>query len=200
MTISQSFKSKIRESAPAPPDETEDYRRFNNRFSVITMIVMIACAYLASLLPVVAGAASEVLIYLPTLNGRASFLRSNDIPSYFSFSATVVSVLLTGPLSIAVFARGYWITVVAPRKCRRVSQATFLSVACISSVSSAFVWIAFIHVPANYDPRWPGFASILFWPSFPVIGAVVAWMSSMVLFSVFVGIGKAATQLGGNEA
>ena len=196
MTISQSFKSKIRESAPAPPDETEDYRRFHNRFSVITMIVMIACAYLASLLPVVAGAASEVLIYLPTLNGRASFLRSNDIPSYFSFSATVVSVLLTGPLSIAVFARGYWITVVAPRKCRRVSRETFLSVAFSLSVSSILVAIAFVHVPTTYDPRWPGFSSILFWPLFPALGSVVAWMFSLVLFSALVGIAKAATQRG----
>ncbi|MCC0028686.1 MAG: hypothetical protein R3D65_14915 [Zhengella sp.] len=195
-----SFKNALRASAPAPADETEEYRRFNDRFSVITLFFMIACAYLASLLSFVGVSASKVLIYFPALNDRATFLWNHDVPSYLTFAATVGGIIVTAPLTIAVFIRGYWITVVAPRKCRRVSQATFLSVACISSVSSAFVWIAFIHVPANYDPRWPGFASILFWPSFPVIGAVVAWMSSMVLFSVFVGIGKAATQLGGNEA
>ncbi|MEZ5872113.1 MAG: hypothetical protein R3D32_09740 [Nitratireductor sp.] len=67
-------------------------------------------------------------------------------------------------------------------------------------VSSILVAIAFIHVPTTYDPRWPGFASILFWPLFPALGAFAVWMFSMVLFSVFVGLAKAATQYGGTKS
>lgn len=199
MTNGESFNELIRANAAAPSDETEEYRRFNNLFSMITMIFMIACAYLASLIPSFEVAASKMLFYFPLLKERSSFLLDRDISSYMSFAATVGSIFVTAPLTIAIFARGYWITVVAPRKCRRVSKATFLSMAFTFSASSILVAIAFVHVPTTYDPRWPGFASILFWPVFPAIGAFMAWMFSMVLFSVFVGLAKAATQYGGTN-
>ncbi|MEZ5790105.1 MAG: hypothetical protein R3D34_04675, partial [Nitratireductor sp.] len=167
MTNGESFNELIRANAAAPSDETEEYRRFNNQFSMITMNFMIACAYLASFILYDEVAASKILSYFPLLNERSSFLLDRDISSYMSFAATVGSIFVTAPLTIAIFARGYWITVVVPRKCRRVSPATFLSMAFSFLVSSILVAIAFIHVPTTYDPRWPGMAFILFWPVFP---------------------------------
>ena len=199
MTDKRSLMDLARAAAPAPHDETEDYQRFGNRFSVITLFFMIACAYLASLLPIDEAVASKILFHLPILNERSSFLRGNDIPSYLSFAATVASVLVTVPVTIAVFFRGYWITVVGPRKCRRVSQATFISVALGLSVSSILMAIAFISVPTSYDPRWPGYSVIVFWPLFPAFGAGVAWIVSIVLHSVLVGLFKAAMQYGGKN-
>ncbi|MDZ7823376.1 MAG: hypothetical protein U5K75_04590 [Ahrensia sp.] len=114
MADDRNFKHRLREAAPAPYDETEAYKRFNNLFSIITLFFMIFCAYLAAFLPLGEAEASKIFTYLPLLNDRALWLKEYHYPSYLTFAAMVGSLIVTMPLMVVVFIWGYWKTVVVP--------------------------------------------------------------------------------------
>ncbi len=197
LTEKKTFAERLRAASPAHPEETKDYRKFSNAFSLISLAIAISAAYALWFLPDLEVVAANLDSYLPILNERLSFLLDNDFDSYLAYSATVLSVLVSVPVTVTGFSFGYWRTVAAPRKCRRVSKDTLLAILFGVSTSTILMAIAFIDVPETYDPRWPGFALILFWPIFPALGGAAAWFFGMTVFLTLVGMVKAACQYGG---
>lgn len=195
------FNEWLLASAPAPFNGTEQYRRFVQIAFIISLILMIVFAYGVCLFyPITEDMAITILKYLPFLESRGNFLKTHDIQSYFTYVATVISILITFPVVLLFFSVGYWRTVVLRRKCRSVSKDTLLAMMYVTFGSVILLLGTFISVPASFDARWPGSAWILFWPSFPIIGVGIAICSSLLLWTVLVRIVQVAFLRGGHDA
>lgn len=197
MNLSSRFSAWMRSAAPAPFDETEEYRRFTAKLVIISTIVMFAAAYIFSFFAIAEGASVGFAENFSILSNRLQFLRMNDHDSYVSFSATLLSSSILVPIVLAVWVLGYWKTVAAQKKCRPASIDTFFALIFYILFGSFMIFIAYIFVPANFDPRWPGNARIIFWPIFPAINFMGVWSFLIVIFSLIVSVYKFTVLRGG---
>lgn len=194
------FISKLREASPAPPDETEDYSKFNSAFSVVSMIVFVSTAYIVYFSGLLdASDAAWVASLLPILESRVLFLESFDQISLVAFGATVLSCIGCMPIVISGWIIGYWKTVVSKGKCRAPVKDTIIVIFFQIFVSSALIFISFVHTPESYDPRWPGMTFVILYPIFPALGAISAWIFCLMLFSALVGMLKFIFRIGENS-
>jgi len=185
--------------APAPHNETEEYKRFNSWFSVISLLTVIAASYgSAWLFETELDKVSDWLsTAIPALAPRIDFLKSVDGYSQLPYTATVISGLLLILVMVFVQAVFYLKTVIVPGKAKGVTSKTFGLLLLITFMIAAMVWVAFVFVPTPYDPRWPGMTRVFFWPIFPLFGGGVAYLSTWALFAILVGILKLIFMRGG---
>lgn len=196
----EKFMDRLRAAAPAPPDETLEYSRFSYTFPLYFSVFIVCATYISCLFDFFrADGVLWVSKIFPILGPRISFLSSVDQSSYLAFGATVLACLICLPIIVIVWLIGYWKTVVSPRKCRDLSFETIYSVSFMIFVSGCLVAITFVHVPSAFEVSRPGMASILFWPFFPLLGAVVTFLSAMTLFSIAVGLMKLIMALRGSD-
>lgn len=190
--ISEEFKFRLKYFSPAPPDETKKYKQFNDIISAYSFVFMILFAYLFAILPANINGYIyyNFMNYFSIFDERISFLRDNDQFSLVTFLATLISCFFVSPIVIFVWAAGYWRTVIVPRKCRPFVLETLIAMGFMSLVAAVFLVIAFVVVPKNYHPAYPGMARFLFWPFFPLFGAGAMWVSTGVVFSLIVGFYK----------
>lgn len=182
--------SHLRMAAPAPHDETEEYRRFNSVASWLLFLGALALTYTFCYMDLAASLWGEVSGFLPILHDRAVFLRALDPMSHVAYSNTVLASLLVIPLFLTIFSIGYWRTVVILDGHKSVSGLTAILVGVSFLISIFLLFIVFIHRPENYSERTPGFVQVFFWPYFPALGAGTAFLIANFLFSSLVGVAK----------
>lgn len=184
MSAWNDFIARLREAAPARRNETEAYEKFNYHYSWIAPLLMVAIAYAASMLDADFLLSKESFIrsLLPFLEGRMDFLKVQDERSLLAYIATVYSAIFTIPIFTLIWLLGYWRTVISKRAHVGLVPDAVISLMFFFGVTAIFVTISFVHVPETYDPRWPGFARILFWPIFPVFGTFFVFMISASIF------------------
>ena len=200
MASDKTFMERLRVATPAPPDETEQYRKFNYVFSALSLMVVVCGAYGAYIFGAdLEGKAIWLSRLFPFLEPRMRFLQSVDYSSYLAYGATVLSAMISVPIVVLVWVAGYWKTVVSLGKCRALMRGAITSVLFSIFVSFSLTIIAFVDVPETYDSRWPGMVRFLFWPIFPAFGAGAAWILGMVVFSILVGIFKFVAYHGGRH-
>lgn len=180
------YKSAVRNAAPAPYNETEGYERFSAWFMPLAFGAAIALCYIlawANLDGTLINAARLSEIF-PPANGRIDFFERQDEASKGAYTATLSAGLLIVPAFLVSHGIGYWSTVVAPGRCRRVSRLTIMSVLTAVLAFVAIFWIGFFFVP---DVRLAKKSFILFWPIFPALGGVLLVLISHVVFGALVG-------------
>ena len=197
----ETLKKEVRAAAPAPYDETEGYATFSQALFIAAVAVAIALAYTLSYMLFLAS--SECLAWLsdamPFSRDRLNFLAQLDERSAVSYLATVLSGFLLVPVILCANGVGYWKTVVAGRRCKRVTSLSLASAGPALLVFGVVFWIAFVFVPSGIDPRYPGNVRWFFWPIFPALGGLVLALLPSVLFQVCVLALKAALLAAGRE-
>ncbi|WP_152452941.1 hypothetical protein [Roseivivax sp. THAF197b] len=195
------YKSAVRNSAPAPHDETEGYAWFSAWFMPVAFGVAVALCYIiawANLDGTLINAArlSEVF---PQADGRIAFFDGQDKASQGAYTATLAASLVIFPAFLLMNGIGYWRTVVAPGRCRRVSHLTIISVLAQVTVFAVLFLIAFVHVPEAQPPGRRGNSAIIFWPVFPAVGGALLVLCANVIFCALVGGLKFLFGLRGNN-
>ncbi|WP_321446549.1 hypothetical protein [uncultured Cohaesibacter sp.] len=171
-----SMKEWLKEANPIPYDETEEYKRFNDVFGWIEVSIMIFSPYI--LLLIYGENIEQITSYIrdnfSLFQDRVEFLKTYDNYSAISYSATILTSLLFMPIMLTIRVVGYWKTVVAKRRCKGLNSKTPFFLLCFTTL---FLWvaeIAFLEVPQNFDPRWPGNTRWFFWPLYPLVGGGAA--------------------------
>ena len=179
-----SFKARLRASAPAPHDETPEYERFSRVFAIVSPVSFVLAAYatyfaLGARLDNVAGWLAREI---PLLAPRIAFLQEWDIQSVRAYAASVASGALLFPVFLLINAVGYWKTVVCNGACRPVNAMTLVLLGLVLTVFGALGAIFFLLIPWTWDARYPGTMRLFFWPTSPMLGGL--WWSTM-LFMIF---------------
>ena len=63
-----------------------------------------------------------------------------------------------------------------------VSRSTFV---CGIALIIAFLYIGFFFAPLSFDPRYPGMASVLFWPYYPALAITISLCVRKVIEALF---------------
>jgi hypothetical protein len=192
ISYSSKFMEKLRAGAPAPHDETEEYKKFSHYFALVSMLIYIISAYAASLLFAnqMMGLTAALSNIFPVLDLRINFLGLIDTKSATTYVATITSGTALLSVSMILNFIGYWRTVASKGRCFPVNNFTIINMIMSILIMTTLLYTIFVLVPNTFDPRWPGMIGLLFWPMFPAIGALTLFLCSSLAFSVFVGFLK----------
>ncbi|WGW03534.1 hypothetical protein [Tropicibacter oceani] len=185
----EAYKAGVRGAAPAPHEETEDYARFSAWFMPVAFGLAVALCYFMAWknLDGTLIDAARVSEVFPPAAGRIAFFEVQDKASQGAYTATLAAGLVILPAFLVLNGIGYWKTVVAPDRCRRVSRLTMHAVLPLLVVFAIFFLIAFVHVPEFSVPGRRGMSRIIFWPAFPALGGALLVLCAHVIFVALVG-------------
>lgn len=192
MPTDESFKARLRASAPAPHDETPQYERFTAVFALVSPAAFVIAAYATYF---IFGERLDALSTwlareFPLLAPRIGFLRAWNVQSARAYAATVTSGALLFSIFLLINAIGYWKTVVRKGGCRTVNINTLVLVVMLLTVFGVLGAIAFLEIPSTWNPSYPGMTRIFFWPTFPMLGGLFSSTMFYGAFSMLVAIVK----------
>lgn len=195
------LKKSFVDQAPAPHNETVDYARFSSFFVPIAFGISLLLPYI--IIFIFADYLEEVMIWfatkVPIFDRRIYFLRSIDDFSDAAYAATLNSgiIILIGVFTANFF--GYRKSVVLPKKLRRAGPLTVVSMLFMTMTIFLLGWASFIDAPVALSGSQLGMSRVLLWPFFPALGAAVFFLSSILAFSISVGVVKLTLKLGENN-
>jgi len=191
-------KGTFRESAhaaePAPYDETEQYRQFNNVFIPIWFGILVVFMYgLCFFYPSPELLTEQVGRNFPIFQDRISFLRKFHYASYLTYGTVVFGSLCIAVAHLIINFAAYWICVVKPRKYKRVSIDTAIWMISVLLALIFLFYGCFLFISDTFNPRRPGMMRLFFWPNFPCIAAIAAAVIAHLSFSILIGCIKLFT-------
>lgn len=194
----ENYLMKMSRWAPAPPNETEEYKKFNDIFSKLSVIFSVSIAYLILLIfeDEILYISENFIDYFSLFKGRFYYIYSIDKYSSLSFLATLLSGIITMPIIIYIHFKYYMKTVVYPKKFVEVGPITLIYMIFSLIIFSILLWLTFIAIIKPYNPKYPGMTRTFFWPLFPFFGGIFLSSFANFIFYTIVGLLKFAFMRG----
>ncbi|WP_375257599.1 hypothetical protein [Citreimonas sp.] len=175
--------------APIPPEEYAAGGGLWTWFFWVWLGVAVAICYAAAFLNADGALVSAEAVerVLPQAAKRIELLAAHDLRSLHAYTATLASGLVIVPLTVAVFAVGYWKTVVSPGRCQPVGASVLIHISACLAFSWGFMWAVFFE-EWPLDTHGKGFSVL--WPVFPFWAGPTLALVGKILLVAFVGLFK----------
>lgn len=188
------IRKALSDVAPAPYDETPAFKKFSLAFSLIALALT---AMLMYLLVMIIGDDNGpyidlILDYFPIGSDRVEFLRHHSAYSVTGYAATVIVGSVSVPIFLIIHIIAYIKFVGISMSCRDVNVGTLYLTVTSKVLLLWLIWMAFIFVPSDFNPRRPGNAVFLFRPFSLYLGSGMVVVAENSIFATIIAVVKFA--------
>jgi len=190
-------KDKLLSYVPASISESDEYRKFSQRLSLIAVLVLTALSYIltAALIyhPEIVSGFKHV--FPARISARIDELAAYDGISHLSYVGTLIAGAIGAAPIIAVEFHAYWGIVIRSGLAHPMDDRKRVGLVALIVIVTGLVYLIFFSKLGLCESLRT--QHIFLWPALPVFGSMIIYTASLICAIILAGIYKLLAQMRG---